>query len=382
MEITITASLPQNTADWDRFQPSNSPFLHHAFLNGLAQTQCINADSGWIEQYVTLSDDNKMVAIVPMFSKMHSQGEYVFDQNWAHFSEMNGIAYYPKLIVAIPFTPCTGQRILHHPDYSLETVCAHLIPFLKQYAAEQGYSSIHVLFQTTDEAQLLEEQGFFTRTGTQFHWQNHSFSTFDDFLGSLTSRKRKKIRKERETLGHAGLEIVRLSGSEISESDMEAMVGFYHNTHMEKWGRAYLNRAFFFYLLDHFSDHLMLVMAKDKGVPVAGSLFFEKGDTLYGRYWGASQPVQFLHFELCYYQGIEHCISKGLRVFEAGAQGEHKLLRGFEPMTTYSSHYVVHEGLHNALAEYCDEERGIIKKTKEHYESMAPNKVLRAKKRG
>ncbi len=382
MDISISTKLPQNKSDWDRLQASNSPFLHHTFLEGLSDSHCINADSGWGAQYVTISEGSAIIGVVPMFSKSHSQGEYVFDHNWAHFSDSNGIEYYPKLVVAIPFTPCTGQRILHAADYSLATICDHLLPYLKHYALEKGYSSIHFLFQTEREGAVLENHGFFTRTGTQFHWRNYDFSTFEDFLSSLTSRKRKNIRKEREYLDQTGLDIVRLSGDEIRPADMEAMVGFYHDTNNNKWGRAYLNRDFFFYLLDHFKDHLMLVLAKEGETPIAGSLFFKKGDTLYGRYWGASRDVRFLHFELCYYQGIEYCISKGLAIFEAGAQGEHKLLRGFEPITTYSSHYAVHTGLHHALSDYCDHERDIIETNKEHLESMAPNKFLKAKKRG
>ena len=382
MDIRISTTLPPSKSDWDRFQPPNSPFLHHTFLEGLSESQCINAGSGWETRYVTLSDDNAIVAVVPMFRRTDSQGEYVFDHNWARFAENNGISYYPKLLVAIPFTPCTGQRILHHADYSLDAICDVLLPTLKSYASEQGCSSLHFLFQTEKEVKVLEKHGFFTRTGTQFHWRNHGFSTFEDFLSSLTSRKRKTIRKEREKLGQSGLDIVRLSGDEISEADMAAMVGFYYETQHHKWGRAYLNKDFFFYLLAHFKAHLVLVLAKDGDTAIAGSLFLKKGNTLYGRYWGASRHVPFLHFELCYYQGIEYCMDKGLEIFEAGAQGEHKLLRGFEPVTTYSSHYMVHPGLHDALSDYCDEERDIIKTNKEYFESIAPNKALKAKRRG
>lgn len=378
--ITIHPHFSKNLKDWDTLQPNNSPFLHSPFLKSLENNHCIGADSGWEPRYITLTDDqDNLVCIIPMFSKTHSQGEYVFDHQWADVAHQNDIPYYPKLIIAIPFTPCTGTRILHTQDTSLETILDTAIPHIKTYAKTNGYSSIHVLFSTETEQKALEKFNFFSRTGTQFHWKNKNFTTFAGFLSILKSSKRKSIKKEREKLSQTNLTFHQIDGPNITREDMKNMTRFYHNTHIHKWGHAYLNDAFFEELRTTFSRHLLLIIAKDKDKTIAGSLFIKKGNTLYGRYWGADTHVDYLHFELCYYQAIAYCIKNKLEIFEAGAQGDHKFLRGFEPTKTYSSHWIAHEGLHQAISDYCAQERDIITDNIKHLNAISPSKELRLK---
>lgn len=382
-KIEIHTTLPNDKTlinHWQHLQPKNSPFLHSEFLSALENTHCIGADSGWAPRYLTLTDDTgTLIALLPMFSKTHSQGEYIFDHQWADVARQNNIPYYPKLIVAIPFTPCTGNRILHSKNVTLDSVLNAAIPHIQDYAKHNGYSSIHFLFLTETENKALEKFNFFSRTGTQYHWQNNTFNTFDDFLATLKSSKRKSIKKEREKLGQTGLTFHILEGADITAEDMCHMTHFYHNTHMHKWGHAYLNDAFFNEIRTTFSEHLVLIIAKENDTTIAGSLFMKKGNTLYGRYWGAHKHVDYLHFELCYYQAIEYCIQNKLDTFEAGAQGEHKFLRGFAPTKTYSSHWIVHEGLHHVLSDYCAQERDIINNNIEYLDAISPIKELRKK---
>jgi len=380
MKITINKTLPQNTKTWNTLQPKNSPFLHHAFLHALENNQCIGADSGWAAHYLTVTNEtDTLICLLPMFSKTHSQGEYVFDHGWANVAHQNNIPYYPKLIVAIPFTPCTGNRILHSKDVTLNTVLDRVIPHIQNYAKTNGFSSIHFLFSTETENKALEKFKFFTRTSTQFHHKNNAFKTFDDFLATLKSSKRKSIKKEREKLRQTDLTFQQINGQDITPEDMENMTRFYHNTHIHKWGHAYLNDAFFEEIRQTFAENLVLIIAKDKEKTIAGSLFMKKGNTLYGRYWGADKHVDYLHFELCYYQAIDYCIQHKLEIFEAGAGGDHKFMRGFEPTKTYSSHWFVHEGLHNAIADYCEQERDIINDNITHLNAISPSKTLRTK---
>ena len=313
-----------------------------------------------------------------MYEKSHSYGEYIFDFEWADFAQKNGHNYFPKLVVAIPFTPATGQRMFIQNSPNRPMIISDVIAFLKSYAQINRYSSIHFLFLEEDEAQRLNEEKFFIRHSSQYHFKNQGYKTFNDYLTSLRSQKRKHIRRERKCIIDRGIEIEILEGNRITESHMELMYQFYITTTMEKMGQAYLNEDYFKYLEKYFKSYLVLMFSVLEGEAVGGSLFFKKSNKLFGRYWGCSKYIKYLHFELCYYQAIEYCIKRKLSYFEAGAQGEHKFLRGFEPVTTYSAHWFCDSGLQNIFSNYCLQEKLLIKENMDWLKTVSPQKRLRS----
>ncbi len=355
-----------------------NPFLAHEFFLSLEESGSASAKTGWVPSHLALKDGHgDVAALLPCYLKSHSYGEYVFDHAWAQAYERAGGRYYPKLQSSVPFTPVTGRRVLVRPGFPEAVAQAHLAAAAVQTAENRRASSWHVTFATQREWEGLGELGLLRRTDTQYHWHNRGYENFDAFLAALASRKRKTVRKEREQARAAGLTIEWLTGSDIEERHWDVFFAFYMDTGSRKWGSPYLNRAFFSLIGERMSERILLVMAKRDGDYVAGALNFIGGDTLYGRYWGCLETHSFLHFEACYYQAIDYAIANKLAHVEAGAQGEHKLLRGYAPVTTYSLHYLADAGLAKAVEHYLQHERKAIER-----EQLAMSEALPYKKGG
>jgi predicted N-acyltransferase len=357
--LDLTLSLHKSIAeippeDWLACAGAENPFVSHAFLAAVEESGSANARTGWLPQHAVLRDAaGAVMACAPMYAKSHSYGEYVFDHGWAHALERAGGRYYPKLQVASPFSPVPGPRLLVRDGVPVSVLAGAL----EQANAELGTSGVHATFCTRPEWDALGEAGWLQRLGMQFHWHNQGYSTFDDFLAALSSRKRKSIRRERRDANAAGLEFVTLRGPEITKRDWAAFHGFYASTVDRKWGSAYLTEEFFPLLGEKLGAAVVLMMARAGGKWVAGALNLAGADTLYGRNWGCRGDWPFLHFELCYYRAIDFAIEHKLARVEAGAQGEHKIQRGYVPSETYSAHYITHPGLRRAVAEFLVEER-------------------------
>jgi predicted N-acyltransferase len=346
-------------ADWDRCAGPDNPFVSHAFLSAVEDSGSANARTGWLPQHAALrGDDGRVLAAAPMYAKSHSYGEYVFDHGWAQAFERAGGDYYPKLQVAAPFSPAPGPRLLVAPGSGLDA--ADLGRALIQACGELNLSSVHVTFCTRPEYDALGDAGWLQRLGTQFHWENEGYSTFDDFLGALSSRKRKVLRRERRDANAAGLTFSALRGHEIKERHWDAFYRFYQSTVDRKWGSAYLTRSFFDLLGERVGDRVVLMLAEHDGEPVAGALNLIGAEALYGRNWGCVGDWPFLHFELCYYRAIDFAIEHGLRRVEAGAQGQHKIQRGYLPRPTYSVHHIAHPGLRRAVEQFLRAERPAV----------------------
>ncbi|WP_306148422.1 MULTISPECIES: GNAT family N-acetyltransferase [unclassified Roseibium] len=369
----LTSALAPE-ADSNSEETDFNPFLSHAFLEALEASGCATRQTGWMPRHMVLEDGNGAVlGAVPAYLKSHSQGEYVFDHGWADAFYRAGGDYYPKLQISVPFTPATGRRFLTSPNINREAGLQALAAGLVQVCQRTGASSVHATFLTKPEWDSLGDLGYLRRTDQQFHWDNNGYETFDQFLGDLASRKRKAIKKERrEAISADGLEIEWVTGSDLTEAHWDAFYGFYMDTGARKWGRPYLNRAFFSLISERMADRILLVLAKRNGRYVAGALNFIGSETLFGRHWGCTEHHPFLHFELCYYQAIDFAISKGLKRVEAGAQGAHKLARGYLPQTTYSAHWIAHEGLHDAVADFLEQERRAVQRENEALAEHAP----------
>lgn len=352
---------------------SYNPFISYDYLKALEESGCTGRASGWIGQHLRLeSSAGTLLGAVPCYAKTHSQGEYVFDHGWADAFERAGGRYYPKLQATVPFTPATGPRLLVHRNGYPATVRMALAEGLKALTQQLGVSSAHVTFAPKAEIEALESAGFLHRTDQQFHFFNEGYGSYDDFLATLASRKRKALKKERRTALENGISVEWLTGKDLTEAAWDDFFAFYMDTGGRKWGRPYLNRRFYALIGERMADDILLVMAKRGGRNIAGAINFIGGDTLYGRHWGCVEEHPFLHFEICYHQAIDFAIAKGLRVVEAGAQGEHKLARGYMPVTTHSAHYIAHAGLRNAVADYLDRERRDVEQVGEYLEEHAP----------
>ncbi|HET6389965.1 GNAT family N-acetyltransferase [Hyphomicrobium sp.] len=377
-EVKLATSIAAiDAAQWDACANPDSarynPFVSHAFLKALEDSRAVGGRSGWLPRHLILEDDNgEITAAAPAYLKSHSQGEYVFDHGWAEAYEQAGGRYYPKLQIAVPFTPVPGPRLLVKPGataYADEQVMAAAAI---EAARISGLSSVHMTFLDEEVAGRLRAMGFLTRVGQQFHWHNQGYASFDDFLASLASRKRKAIRKEREAALSAGIEIEHVTGKDIGEAHWDAMFEFYMDTGNRKWGRPYLNRAFFSLLGQAMPERCLLVFAKREGRYIAGALNLIGGDCLYGRYWGAIEHHPALHFEVCYYQAIEYAITHGLPRVEAGAQGDHKLARGYLPVKTYSAHWLADPALERAVERFLKQERAAVSRINADLTEMGP----------
>jgi len=351
----------------------DNPFVSHAFLSSLERSGSVGGRTGWQPRHLLAENaQGNLLGAVPCYVKAHSRGEYVFDHGWAEAFERAGGDYYPKLQVAVPFTPVTGPRLLARPGPLADAVRQSLGDALAEVTAASDLSSVHVTFLPEAEWHVLGKRGFLQRTDQQFHWENAGYASFDDFLGALASRKRKTIRRERKDATSPGIEVAWLTGTELTEDIWDAFFAFYMDTGSRKWGRPYLTREFFSLVGETMRERILLVMARRAGRWIAGAINFVGADTLYGRNWGAIEHHPFLHFELCYYQAIDYAIANKLKRVEAGAQGEHKLARGYLPHTTYSAHFIANPALRRAVAEYLARERAYVQAAGEELAAAAP----------
>jgi predicted N-acyltransferase len=360
-------------AEWDACAGDANPFVRHAFLNALEESGSVRAETGWLPQHLVVNDETgRVAACMPMYLKNHSYGEYIFDWGWADAYERAGGKYYPKLLSAVPFTPVTCRKLLISPDADPIRTAEMLAGGLIEVADQHDVSSLHLNFPPAEESALLEEMGFMRRKALQYHWENQGYKCFDDFLGDLNSRKRKSIRKERREAAEHGVQILMLTGDAIEPRHWDAFYHFYIDTSNRKWGSAYLNREFFALLGERLADRVLLVMAEYEGQLVGGALNLIGDDTLYGRNWGCVSDFKFLHFEACYYRAIDFAIERGLARVEAGAQGQHKIQRGYLPTYTYSNHYIPEPGFASAVKEFLVHESRQMVQEKAYLEQGSP----------
>jgi hypothetical protein len=354
-----------------------NPFISHAFLSAMEESDSAIPETGWAPRHLVLDDGSGgILACMPCYLKAHSQGEYVFDYGWADAFERAGGRYYPKLLSAVPFTPVTGRRLLVRDVEDAKKRQQYLLNAAATLLDRHDASSLHLTFLTHEEWESAGRLGLLRRTDQQFHWRNEGYDTFDNFTASLTSRKRKLIRRERREACNDGITIQHLTGSDLKEKHWDAFYSFYSDTGARKWGQPYLTRSFFSLIGQSMADRILLILCEREGRPIAGALNFIGGDTLYGRYWGCLEDHRFLHFEACYYQAIDFAIANGLGCVEAGAQGQHKLARGYMPQTTYSAHLIADPSLRAAVSDFLDHERKYVEMERQELSSLAPYKNI------
>lgn len=349
-----------DVAQWNALAGDDTPFLRHEFLSALERHHAVGGASGWRPHYLTVRQGAQLLGALPMFLKDHSFGEFVFDWAWASVHERHGLPYYPKLVVAVPYTPVTGRRILVTAAAEPAGIADVLIDGALAHARSLGVSSLHFLFTTATDSARLQQNGLMSRHGCQFHWENRGYRDFADFLAALTSRHRKELRRERRLITGQGIDVEVVGGDSATVEDWDAMHRFYLSTFERKGNHAPLSRGFFADIAATLGRQIVLIIARHAGRAVAGALFFRGLDTFYGRHWGCDGEYRHLHFELCYYRAIEYCIEQGLRRFEAGAQGEYKVRRGFEPTLTRSAHWVADPRFAAAIADFLDRERPAV----------------------
>ena len=337
---------------------ADSPFLRHEFLGALERTGCVGEDTTWKPTHLTVTDvDGNLTGALPLYVKYDSQGEFVFDWSWANAYSQGGLPYYPKLVSAVPFTPAAGQRFLIKESGEFTTIAAELLSAVRNLSTKLNASSLHVLFPTDTDRRFLSNEGFLQRKNYQFHWHNDDYKNFEEFLARFVSAKRKKARRERRRIIEAGVRFEHLSGDESNEEDWDTLFEYYARTFLRRGRSPYLNREFFREIAQTMPENIVLILARFNGKLIATAICFRSEDTLYGRYWGSLADFHSLHFEACYYQGIEYCINQGLSRFEPGTQGEHKLSRGFVPTATWSNHWILDPEFGQAIAQFLDRER-------------------------
>lgn len=375
VNVRLGLSMAQiNASDWNRLATGGVPFLRHEFLAALEASGSVSQQSGWQPAHLIVTRGDTLIAAMPLYIKNNSYGEYVFDWGWADAYHRYGRHYYPKLLTAIPFTPSQSPRLLLSEQTTLDAVREPVVNAIKDYLDEQGMSSWHLLFPDQPGLSDLQSLGLIRRVGVQYHWLNHGYQNFDDFLATLSSRKRKNMKKERQSIAQQGVSFQHINAVDATEQDWQTFYRFYQSTYEVRGQRGYLNKSFFEQIAKTMPDNLFLIMAKQQTDYVAGALFLKDSNTLYGRYWGCDQAFYNLHFETCYYQGIEYCIKHGLKKFDAGAQGEHKLRRGFEPLITQSFHWIADAGFRQAIKDFCEEEAVHIEQYRSHAEEYLPFK--------
>ena len=370
----------------------SSPFIQYAFLESLEKTACVGEKTGWMPKHIviinkqnnegdiTVSDAikaEKIVAFIPAYIKTHSYGEYVFDHSWAHAYQQHGLNYYPKLVMALPFTPVSGTRVLKSSDADDQAIIDYLASIKNEILDRNGVSSIHILFPTPGLSNKLQNKGFHQRQSVQFNWFNKNYTNYEQFNASLTARRRRSIKKERAAVTKQGVSVKRLVGAKIQSADMQFFYICYQQTYLKRSGHTgYLTQAFFHQLLASMANNLMLIIAEKNNSPVAAALFFHDKNGLYGRYWGALEDISGLHFEVCYYQGIEHCITHNIPLFNPGTQGEHKILRGFEPTLCYSNHCMAEQAFDHAVQDFLHRENPHIVEYYTESHKLLPYKQL------
>jgi predicted N-acyltransferase len=361
-------------AAWNRLAGVAYPFLRHEFLLALEQSGSISEQTGWVPAHLLVIENDALIAFMPLYLKQHSWGEYVFDHQWAQAYQQHGVEYYPKWLSAIPFTPCQGARIVVQEGIDLPDVTQALLAFIQQISEKSGISSWHCLFPGLQQAELLGSMGLSIREGVQFHWFNRGYQDFNDFLQTLNASKRKMLKRERRRVGEQGVSLLRIVGPEVSDQQWQEFYRFYAMTYLKKGSKPYLNPAFFQQIAATMGDQLLLVLAFKDDNAVAAALSFVGEDTLYGRYWGCHEEYHSLHFEACYYQGLDYCIERGLKRFDSGAQGEHKISRGFEPVTTYSAHWIKDVKFAKAIEYFLAREQKTMQSYKQDAASYLPFK--------
>ena len=375
MKVTVHDSIADIAReDWNSLAGDAYPFLDHAFLDLAEHTGSVSPDAGWTPRHLTISESGKLRAALPLYEKSHSWGEFVFDWAWANAYEQAGFDYYPKLVSAVPFTPATSTRLLLADKHDADAARA-LIIAATQLATDTECSSVHFQFPTEPEIALFETNGLLLRKDCQFHWHNRDYGSFDDFLSTFTSAKRKKAKRDRRRVKENGIRFRRLRGFELDHDTWSTVYALIARTFMMRGSLPYFNQAFFEGLSERLPDNVLVILAELDAEPVAAAVFFESATTLYGRYWGSDGHFDALHFETCYYQGIEYCIETGKRLFEPGTQGEHKVSRGFSPVTTWSAHWLAHPEFANAIERYLDAEGRHIEQYIDAVDQRTPYKA-------
>lgn len=372
-QTRILAGINELSASsWDALAGTDHPFTRHAYLGALEQSGCVGHGTGWEPCHVIVEEHGKLAGAMPLYLKTDSWGEFVFDQGWAHAYQEAGMSYYPKLVGAIPFTPVTGPRLISPPHSPAIQLC--LLDAAQELAAQHQASSIHVLFPDGEALEALKRKGWLLRKDCQFHWFNRGYQDFDHYLESFSAKRRKTTRRERRKVAEQGIHFDRLVGSEISERDWDFLYRCYASTFLRRGRHPYMNPDFFRSVCANMGDALLAIRASHGAQPVAAAIFFLSSDTLYGRYWGSIAEVDSLHFETCYYQGIDLCIERGLKRFDPGTQGEHKLTRGFDPVFSWSGHWIAHPGFRQAIANYLAREAAHIDGYQEAARDLLPFK--------
>lgn len=375
MEVKQINSMKQvDSADWNRLTGDAYPFLRHEFLLALEQSGSISEQTGWVPSHLLVMDKDELVAFMPLYLKQHSWGEYVFDHQWAQSYQQHDIDYYPKWLSAIPLTPCQGTRIAIKATIDPLDVTHTLLTFIKKLSEQRGISSWHCLFPAWQQAEQLRSLGLSIREGVQFHWFNRDYRDFNDFLQSLSANKRKMLKRERRRVSEQGVHLLRIAGQDVSDLEWQVFFQFYTMTYLKRGSQPYLNLAFFQQIAATMGDQLLLVLAVKDNNYVGAALSFVGADTLYGRYWGCYEEYNSLHFEACYYQGLDYCIEHGLKRFDSGAQGEHKISRGFEPITTYSAHWLKDARFAKAIEHFLATEQKAVQLYKKDAASFLPFK--------
>jgi uncharacterized protein len=375
MKSTVHKSIDElNAREWNALGGDRNPFLRHEFFAALEHTDCIGNDTGWDPCYFTLQDSTGLAAAVPAFRKSHSYGEFVFDFAWAQAYSRLGSRYYPKLTVAVPFTPATGPRLLVRADLDQQAMAKKLLSHIESYTTSHSISSVHALFLDEPSHTALEQAGWLIRRDCQFHWTNHEYPSFDAYLETFTAMKRKKAKRERRRVAEAGIVFETRLGPELDEHTLDYVYAFVRDTFLRHGHEPYVTRAFFSEVVRTMGDAFMVKLAVHNGTPVAAAIFFWSKDTLFGRYWGCSNDYHSLHFEACYHQGIEFCIEQGIARFDPGAQGDHKVSRGFEPTLTWSAHYIVNRRFREAIEDYLVREGASVDAYAEEVQNHVPFK--------
>lgn len=375
MKVTVHDSIADIAAsDWNDLAGNDYPFLRHEFLNLAEQTHCVAPAQGWAARHLTIGKKGQLRAAMPLYEKSHSWGEFVFDWAWARAYEQAGLRYYPKLVSAVPFTPAPSRRLLLADPK--DTTAAHaLIAAAIALAGESECSSLHILFPTAEEIPLLESAGLLIRKDCQFHWHNRGYGNFDDFLATFTAAKRKKAKRDRRRADENGIRFRRVKGNEMDDAAWAVVYTLISRTFMRRGSLPYFNEAFFKSISEQLPENILVIIAEKESIPVAAAVFFESDRVLYGRYWGSDGHYDALHFETCYYQGIDYCIDTGKQVFEPGTQGEHKISRGFSPETTWSAHWLAHPEFADAISKYLDDEARHIDRYMDAVDSRSPYKA-------
>ncbi len=375
MEIKqITAINQIDRKSWNKLAGDNYPFIHYEFLSALEESGCVSSETGWKPSHLLVFENDELIAGMPLYLKSQSRGEFVFDHQWVYAYERYSRNYFPKWLTAIPFTPCQGLRIAINEKSHQEQVTNLIFAFIKAISEQNNISSWHCLFPVGQQLEILKKQGLSVREGVQFQWFNKGYKTFDGFLSTLSASKRQMLKHERRKVVEQGIKIIQLSGKEVSEHQWQVFYDFYCVTYFKHGMSPYLNLDFFHLCAASMGDKILVVFALKDGVYVGASLSFIGNDTLYGRYWGCREEFNVLHFEACYYQGLDYCIANGLQRFDSGAQGEHKIARGFEPITTYSAHWFRDEHFGQAIDQFLIREKAAVQSYREDAADYLPFK--------